>query len=547
MFIFMPLAPIILFVYNRPLHTAQTLEALRKNDLADQSLLYIFADGLKNNATENQRIDFEEVRKIIYSKKWTKEVQIRESEQNKGLAKSIIEGVTEIVQKHGKIIVLEDDLTTAKGFLTYMNQALETYKNEDLVYQISAYTYPANYENIQTETFFLKNVCSWGWATWAEKWQIFEPDAQKLMDQFTNQQKIDDFNLKYYYSFELLKMQAAGTINSWAVRFHASVFLKGGLVLFPKKTLIQNIGFDSSGENCAPDDFYSSSPQTDFVKVEKISIKLSKKANLALQNCFQKRYKPTIFQRIINKLGRIITSVLPIFLILFLVNLACAQDKKIGRPVPKYNLFPLEFAIGNHSVSLPFYRIFRLPIHPAITFGTEYSWWRNSNQHVFSPIRLGIFYNRYNASGVYLATGIGYRYTMDLGLFVDGSLEVGYLHYFRPFATMTFKDGLYESGYDFGKPSVILPFTISIGYDFSNLTEYYWSIFLRYKWFLQTPYNDYFGSDFLPQAIISVGARYQPDWLGRNTKCPAKSKTVSNPFKFSKTKKAKQGDLKGKD
>ena len=136
------LAPIVLFVYNRPWHTEQTLNALMQNELADQSVLYIYADGPKENATEEQLKKIEEVRHVIRTKKWCKEVHIIESEKNKGLADSIINGVTEIVNKYGKVIVLEDDIVTSKGFLKYMNEALELYKEEDKVYHISGYMFP---------------------------------------------------------------------------------------------------------------------------------------------------------------------------------------------------------------------------------------------------------------------------------------------------------------------------------------------------------------------------------------------------------------------
>jgi GT2 family glycosyltransferase len=117
------LSPIILFVYNRPSHTEQTLKDLMQNELADQSVLYIYADGPKENATEEQIKKINEVRQLIRSKTWCKEAHIKEAEKNKGLADSIIDGGTEQVNKYGKVIVLEHDLITARGFLKYMNKA----------------------------------------------------------------------------------------------------------------------------------------------------------------------------------------------------------------------------------------------------------------------------------------------------------------------------------------------------------------------------------------------------------------------------------------
>ena len=129
-------APIILFIYNRPDHTRQTLEALSANTLAQESDLFIFADGAKENATSVQLEKIRETREVARSKSWCKSVTVIESEKNKGLAASIISGVTEIANKYGKVIVLEDDIVTGKYFLEFMNDALEKYAGEKKVWHI---------------------------------------------------------------------------------------------------------------------------------------------------------------------------------------------------------------------------------------------------------------------------------------------------------------------------------------------------------------------------------------------------------------------------
>lgn len=148
------LAPIVLFTYNRPHHTQKTLQALMQNELADKSVLYIYCDGAKEHATETDKTNITEVRKVVRSKQWCKEVHIIEAEKNKGLAKSIISAVTEIVGKYGKIIVLEDDIITSKGFLRYMNDALSIYQTQDKVMHVSAYMYP--HKERLPETFFFE-------------------------------------------------------------------------------------------------------------------------------------------------------------------------------------------------------------------------------------------------------------------------------------------------------------------------------------------------------------------------------------------------------
>ena len=167
----MTYAPIVLFIYNRPDHTRQTLEALSKNTLASESELYIFADGSKENATKEQLEKIHQTRQIAHSQLWCKSVSIIESSVNKGLAASIISGVTEIINKFGKIIVLEDDIVTGKYFLEYMNAALQKYENEKRVWHITGWRDPVP-TNIDNSSFFYPTMDCWSWATWADRWQF---------------------------------------------------------------------------------------------------------------------------------------------------------------------------------------------------------------------------------------------------------------------------------------------------------------------------------------------------------------------------------------
>ncbi|MBT8375880.1 MAG: glycosyltransferase, partial [Bacteroidia bacterium] len=159
----MDLAPITLFTYNRPDHTQKTLDALSKNPEASQSTLYVFCDGPKANASEEERETINKVVKIVKKEQRFKDVIISVQEQNQGLAKSIVTGVTEIVNEHNSVIVLEDDIITSSGFLKYMNNALRIYANDTEVMHISGYMYPLKEE--LPETFFLKVPLCWGWAT----------------------------------------------------------------------------------------------------------------------------------------------------------------------------------------------------------------------------------------------------------------------------------------------------------------------------------------------------------------------------------------------
>src|SRR3989338_4006387 len=167
------LAPIVLFCYNRPSHTLQVLQALQKNPEAKNSELFIFCDGAKN---ENDLECINDVHKIIDNISGFKNVVVEKSENNKGLAKSIILGVSKIVEKFGRVIVLEDDLVISPYFLQFMNDGLDFYENDDRVISIHGYIYPIK-EKLPP-TFFIKGADCWGWATWKRGWDLFNENGR---------------------------------------------------------------------------------------------------------------------------------------------------------------------------------------------------------------------------------------------------------------------------------------------------------------------------------------------------------------------------------
>lgn len=231
-------APIALFCYARTGVLKKTVEALQQNKESKESRLFIFSDGYKN---ENDEKQVQEVRKYIHSIKGFKEIQIIEAEKNKGLARSIIDGVTQVVNKFGKIIVVEDDIYSSPYFLKFMNDALCMYENDDEVGCIGAHTPPIN---LNKQTFFLKGSNCWGWATWKRSWALFEEDTQKLLNEIKAKhlEKKFDYNGTYNY-MQMLQDQIDGKVNSWAIRWYASLFLSNKLCLQPGLTLVKNIGF----------------------------------------------------------------------------------------------------------------------------------------------------------------------------------------------------------------------------------------------------------------------------------------------------------------
>jgi len=240
-------APVCLFVYNRPEHTLKTLNSLKKCRLANKSRLYIFADGLKHGGSIDCILNIEKVRNIIKSEKWCESVEIIESERNKGLAKSIIEGVTYVINRYEKVIVLEDDLELSEGFLEYMNNALNYYENNEKVMHIAGFTPPLNFK--LPETYFFHVPTCWGWASWKRAWDHFNPSATQLLPLVKQKglQKFDIMHSVNYY--RMLKKNSKGYVNSWFIRWYASIYLLDGLCLHPGKSLVNNTGIDRSGVN----------------------------------------------------------------------------------------------------------------------------------------------------------------------------------------------------------------------------------------------------------------------------------------------------------
>lgn len=240
------LAPIALFVYSRPWHTRQTIEALQRNARAGDSRLFIFSDAAR---TPEKVAAVDEVRDYVRRVAGFRSVTIIERRENLGLANSIIDGVSRLCTEHGSVIVLEDDMVTAPYFLTYMNDGLERYAGEPMVASIHGYMYPV--ASSLPETFFIRGADCWGWATWQRAWQHFNPDGQFLLDELERRSLTGAFDFSDSYPYtQMLHDQIAGRNDSWAVRWYASTFLKGMLTLYPGRSLIQNIGTDGSGSHC---------------------------------------------------------------------------------------------------------------------------------------------------------------------------------------------------------------------------------------------------------------------------------------------------------
>jgi acetyltransferase-like isoleucine patch superfamily enzyme len=301
----MKLAPIVLFTYNRPLHTKQTLDALALNPEAKDSILYIYCDGAKEQADNETLRKIREVRAIANSENRFRNVTVVEQEQNKGLADSIIEGVTKIVNQHETIIVLEDDIVASRGFLKYMNDALDTYRPDTRVMHITGYMYPHQSKKLPETFFYSLPYPGGGWATWSRAWKFYNNDTRFLYNYFEENKLWYEFNTAGGNQFQSqLESNLNGKIKTWFIKWHASLVMQGGLTLFPRKSLIHNIGFDNSGVHCGTTTAFDGEV-TQSVAVKRVEINSSKLAEEIIKNFYLQLTRPkkvSIKQRIKRKI-----------------------------------------------------------------------------------------------------------------------------------------------------------------------------------------------------------------------------------------------------
>ncbi len=249
------LAPIILFVYNRPEHTKKTVESLMSVSSAFDSVLYIFSDGAKNKDDEAKVL---QVRNFIKLISGFKKITIAERGKNLGLANSVINGINEVFRQHDKAIVLEDDLVFSKSFLTFMNAALDKFQNVENVFSISGYNFPINIPtDYKYDIYLSQRASSWGWATWKDRWLKADWNVSDFNSFIKDKNAVKKFNEGGADLTRMLKNHIEGKIDSWAVRWSYTHFKNNAFCVYPVKSKVQNIGMDSSGlHSIITDKFY---------------------------------------------------------------------------------------------------------------------------------------------------------------------------------------------------------------------------------------------------------------------------------------------------
>jgi hypothetical protein len=253
----MELSPLVIFVYNRLQHLRKTIEALKSNYYATETFLYIFSDGPKN---DNDKYRVAHVREYIKKIDGFKNLEIISQEQNIGLANSVINGVTKVIEQHGRVIVLEDDIVTSPYYLSYMNKALNYYINHRNVFSITGFNHspmtmkiPKYYKH---DVFLNPRASSWGWGAWKDRWELVDWDVKDYLKLYMD----DSFKISYNISgndkFDMLRDQMNGKIDSWAIRWDLAHYKNNAGCVYPVISYLNNIGFDDTGVHCGQKKFF---------------------------------------------------------------------------------------------------------------------------------------------------------------------------------------------------------------------------------------------------------------------------------------------------
>jgi hypothetical protein len=291
--------PAVVFAYRRPHHLARTVTSLLANPEARFTPLHVYCDGARG--PEDAR-DVDEVRRYAQSIAGFASVTRTYRRENMGLATSIITGVSEVLEQRGAAIVLEDDLVLSRHFLRYMNEALTCYAEDERVASVHGYCYPVDVP--LPETFFLTGADCWGWATWSRAWKNFQPDGRRLLDELNARDMAYEFDLDGVYPFtRMLEDQVKGRNESWAIRWHASCCLADLLTLYPGRSLVHNIGTDSTGTHCGTTDDYAQRVAVSPVVVRRIPLAPSAEGRAAFRRFLGARQ--SVAERARRLLGRV--------------------------------------------------------------------------------------------------------------------------------------------------------------------------------------------------------------------------------------------------
>lgn len=233
-------APVAVFAYNRRDRLAAMLQSLQRCAGFAGTSVTIFVDGPRSEA---DRVAVDEVRTFVTNLSLPNVDHVI-SDENKGLRKSIYGGVSRIVEEHGRVIVLEDDLVLSPTALTYFNEALDFYADDPKVWSVSGYIYDVPELRNFPRALVLPSASSWGWATWSRAWSQFDLDARPRDENLNSESFRQAYNMNGVYPFDLvLRLSALGQVDSWAAHWLYTIFRNGGCSIFPPRRVVDNLGF----------------------------------------------------------------------------------------------------------------------------------------------------------------------------------------------------------------------------------------------------------------------------------------------------------------
>ena len=285
---------VVIFAYNRFLHFKKTFSALLNNEKINQFRIYVFIDGPKNDHDKNQS---QLIENFLKEKKLGNKITIYKNYKNKGLKKSIIEGVSEVFKEYSKVVVLEDDVITSKNFIKFMSESLNYYEKDQHIGTITGYSFINLEKNYPYSTYLSKRHASWGWGTWEKNWEKINWDKEWIKNYIDKKNFKKNFNSGGNDLYHMLNLQLDGKIDSWAIIYNMNQFINESYCLCPKKSLVYNIGLDGTGVHCKENDKvfsnYDSEFEVKFYENVKIDNKIKKK--------IFKSFHTNLIQRIINK------------------------------------------------------------------------------------------------------------------------------------------------------------------------------------------------------------------------------------------------------
>lgn len=300
-------SPIALFIYNRLAHTKATVSALQACPQADESDLFIFGDGPKLNASTNEVDAINKLRAFAKAITGFKSVQIIEQTSNLGLSKSIVQGITAVLEKHQSVIVLEDDIVVGKDFLNYMNASLEKYENETSVAGISGYSFPI----YKTQAYFTRTGSCWGWATYKRVWDDFMSTRISLNLNDIDANEMDLFNVFGTVYSSMFIQTKQGSVQSWAVEFYLYYFSKKQYFLMPGINLIANVGFDGTGTHKTNGNFLTNNNAVGQLSKLSFPAKIIEdpKIRKKIVALYHRGYRqPSLISSFVNKIKRVLLA-----------------------------------------------------------------------------------------------------------------------------------------------------------------------------------------------------------------------------------------------